>query len=378
MKKSVVLLISLALGMMSMTALTAGDLPQRYFYLENAAFYPDAVVLIIMISRQNVLEEQKILYLYPTNLTYNGNILFEAGKKNFRYRKNSEIGFIIMEEKTDPKQDRYYSNDPIYLQIEKSGTLFNETIRVYTGPAIVTSAEAKTPGTLTRKDPFKINSKYMRKIVLGESNTKYLIKITQFENMTKQLKGKDGMVLYNDRLVTYQSFHFELQTGIYFPLQTGNRYSLRYKNIDDNFSDNEDDIATARKPYIIEEDQPYNTRFALLFSWYPGRFIPESKKFSHRFHLNIGTELSKTIFEVLYFGVGYKAWNWVSFDLLARYGSTSTLDTESGFNVGGQVHNDNVEEIPLVHKDHWEISIALSFPLSIATDIIGKVLGISF
>jgi hypothetical protein len=205
---------------------------------------------------------------------------------------------------------------------------------------------------------------YKCSFFLDESGTTYEIKVTR--STTDKASDKPDeqapKVIFDECLRTRARYYLGSCVGISFPLRKSARYSLGYVN------------ATSGDATIVE-NYSLNVRMVFLGSIYPFGFEPEDGTLSYRrIQLNIGTEISSSIFKQIYFGPGYD-FTYCSIGVLFRYGETQEL--QSGFNVGELITNGIAyqEPVPLVSKNKFGWGLTLCLPVDFLFSWLGKAVG---
>jgi hypothetical protein len=220
--------------------------------------------------------------------------------------------------------------------------------------------------TRTGEVPPSKESRYL--FSLDEAGKKYTIKITKYNSFEEKLKGKEGGIpILQKEFLTNHRYCVGLDVGWFFPFKDiGKSYSLFYKNPSD-------DSTTPKR--TLEEKTYYQTKAIVFVSIFPLGFEPEGPICSpRRLHLNIGTELSKSILDKLYFGVGYD-FNFCSMNLFLGMGHEDSLPDEYLNWIGKEIPNNNIGSLPFVKKYKKSWGFAISIPFNFATTI-GKIFGL--
>jgi len=225
---------------------------------------------------------------------------------------------------------------------------------------------AYPPPTGIREVPDNVTCKYL--CILKESGKKYNLKITKYNSFEDKQKDKDsGVTIFQKDFITNHRYYVGLDVGCFFPFKaTGKSYTLFYK-------DPSADPATAKR--TLEEKTSYQPKGIVYVSIFPVGFEPEGSELSwRRVHFNIGTELSKSILEKFYLGIGYD-FNFFSANLSLGIGNEDSLPGEYQNWIGKEIPNTKIDSIPFVKKNRVRLGFAISLPFNFASTI-GKIIGL--
>jgi hypothetical protein len=220
------------------------------------------------------------------------------------------------------------------------------------------SKDKKQPGPPFGMIEFKFN--------FAEAGKKYTASIKRYSTIDDKLKQTNAYKIFTMEFLTYHRFKLGLHAGVFFPFSRFNTFSLNYKNT----SVEEDQKA------FVDEGTYWEPKVIFFVSLYPG-FEPERKPFSKksggRFSFNIGSELSSAIFKKIYLGIGY-SFNYFSVSIFCSYGKEEIL--AEGYQDKTVIENPKITAVPLVKKAKPRVGLVISFPIDIATGLLGKLFGI--
>lgn len=200
--------------------------------------------------------------------------------------------------------------------------------------------------------------------VLRRSGAKYTISVARYNSRDEWVTWdkKYKPVIFKMSFETYARYHLGLYVGFLFPFEKTTDYQLLYSQVDD------------ANPTIVE-DKPYNPRMLIYGAYYPFGFEPERpirQNWQGRIHLDLGTEVSGNIFKKIYVGMGYD-FKYFSLSLFTWFGNNNQL--REGFETGTMINSKN-KAVPLESKSAFKVGISIGMPFDIATNWLGKVLGI--
>lgn len=260
-----------------------------------------------------------------------------AGDKVISYYFTAEI----------TEQDRSISPVPTF----KGGDF-----KIEKGVHLLALPEKKEkPGPPFGKKEFKFH--------FAEAGKKYTVSIKRYSTLDDKLKQTNAYKIFTMDFFTYHRFKLGLHTGVFFPFSRFKSFSLNYNNTS---------VENDQKAFV-DEGTYWEPKVIFFVSYYFAGFEPESKRIGGRFCLNIGTELSSAIFKKLYFGFGY-SFNYFSVSLFCSYGKKDKLAKD--YPVGTVIENPNITAVPLEKEEDLRAGLVLSFPMDIATGLLGKLLGI--
>jgi hypothetical protein len=248
----------------------------------------------------------------------------------------------------NPSNDRTINPIPIF-----KGGLFKMGVHAYNFDKVITPGEP----------PFgKVQFEYH----FAEAGKKYTASIKRYSTMDDKLKQTNAYKIFTMEFYTYHRFKFGLHAGVFFPFSSFNTFGLSFKNTSvENDQKAFVDVGTYWEPKVI-----------FFVSIYPG-FEPERKPFGKkaggRFSFNIGSELSSAIFKKLYLGIGY-SFNYFSVSIFCSYGKEEVL--AEGYQDKTVIENPKITAVPLAKNAEPRVGLVLSFPIDIATGLLGKLFGI--
>lgn len=245
-----------------------------------------------------------------------------------------------------------------------------ESLPVFTGQVIQTPGQKE--GVPAAKEgeiqqPIKIIKvrTLLGEKILSEVGVRYNIAVTKYKEDIDRIKRdkEKGIVIFERGFETYARYYLGMYVGFLFPFHNSTDYNLLYEKPD------------AARPVIIEGES-YKPRMLIYSSFYPFGYEPErpifGRKMLHRIHIDIGTELSNQVFKKVYVGLGYD-FRYFSLSLFTGLGTVDQL--REGFETGAEV-SPELKSVPLEGKFKARFGIAVGLPFDIATNWLGKVLGI--
>lgn len=202
-----------------------------------------------------------------------------------------------------------------------------------------------------------------------EAGSKYTLTITRYNKKPDGDEKVQCLVIFKKVFHTYHRYIFGIKAGIFFPFSEYKTdvYSLKYQNTA---------AAEEQLPSIVHS-QNKDAKLILFLSIYPPGFEPGRRitpdNFFRRFHLNIGTEVSKSVLKKMYLGVGYEL-KTVSINIFYSRGKEDVL--ADGYAPGTVIVNPKITSVPVSSKSISRWGIAVSLPIDIATNLLGKIIGI--
>jgi hypothetical protein len=270
-----------------------------------------------------------------------------------RFAKNALIQLAIFEKRGDnyclPDENNYL------IDISPEDVIIRP-LKVYTGTVQAKVYDIRlTEGEIPS---FKIN------VPLDEEGQKYSIKVTRYDSLDEKLIGNKGKVVFETSVKTFSRFFWGLNAGVFAPINSRDKsYSLFY---DDPSNTSED-----ARP-IIKEQKSWKPRAIVFLSYYPGGFEPDRKG---NFQINLGTEISSSILENIYLGVGY-ATKAISFNVFVGSCIAEELPNNYSKLINQQIPNKNIDNLPLIKKRQAIIfGLSIAVPISIA-GIFGKLIAL--
>jgi hypothetical protein len=220
-----------------------------------------------------------------------------------------------------------------------------DLLPIYTG---------KTQGIVTKAVPTVTNE---WSFFLDESGTTYAIKVTRLATDPAKDKDKD---IFTENLQTRARYYFGSHIGVFVPFGQSTKYSLGYMTPSDTNA-------------TIMENKRQNVTMVFIGSIYPFGFEPEGEVLTpRRVQVNLATELSGSIFQKIYFGLGYD-FTYFSISLLGRFGATDEL--QNGFKPGDLITG-SLKSVPTVSKNKWDWGMTLNLPIDLMMGWLGKSLGL--
>ncbi|NIM13810.1 MAG: hypothetical protein GTO45_17200 [Candidatus Aminicenantes bacterium] len=245
-------------------------------------------------------------------------------------------------------KDRTISTVPVF-----KGGYFKKDLRILDFPEVI---DPQWP----RFGRIEIEFKFT------ESGKKYAASIKRYSTIDDKLKQTNAYKIFTMDFFTYHRFKFGLHAGLFFPFSRFNTFGLNFENTS---VENDQKAIVAAGTY-------WEPKVIFFVSFYPG-FEPERKPFGKkaggRFSFNIGTELSSAIFKKIYLGLGY-SFNYFSVSFFCSYGKEEVL--AEGYQDKTVIENPNITAVPLAKKADPRLGLVISFPIDIATGLLGKILGI--
>jgi hypothetical protein len=270
-----------------------------------------------------------------------------------RFVKDSLIQLEIFEKRGG---HNYPPDENNYLIDISSEDAKIRPLKVYAG---IVQPEVADNKLIQKEIPsFKIN------VPLDEEGQKYSIKVTRYDSLDEKLIGEKGKVIFDTSVKTFSRFFWGLNAGVFAPINSQDKaYSVFY---DDPSNTSED-----ARP-IIKEQKSWKPRAIVFLSYYPGGFEPERKG---NFQINLGTEISSSILENIYLGVGY-ATKYLSFNVFIGSCIAEELPSNYSMLINQQIPNKNIDNLPLIKKRQAIIlGLSIAVPISIA-GIFGKLIAL--
>jgi hypothetical protein len=270
--------------------------------------------------------------------------------------KNGEMEEIKTNKSEDIhkiEENKIYTKDLFYAySVSKEDSKF-ESIPVFTGKKQQVRFEGIGPPAEEQE---------FGRTALSENGKVYTITITRYNSLEDKLKDKDGIVIFKHGFETYMKYYFGLHIGVFFPFCRTDEYELGFKSPQD------------AKRYVLKHSRqtPVMLLYGAIYPWGYEPAKPLTENLLKRLHIDFGTELSNSICEKIYIGVGYDFF-YFSLNLFARIGTKNELPSE--FRTAEPV-NDNITAIPFDNKIDFAAGVALSIPFDFATNWLGKILGI--
>jgi hypothetical protein len=219
---------------------------------------------------------------------------------------------------------------------------------------LATGEERPAPPTLTKD------------IRLSKSGTKYVLTITRYQSLDDNLRDEGGRIVYEHVFKTKHRYYVGFNAGVFFPTERFRSYSLFYNDPSD---------ASANPRPILKEDMSYHIKGLLFASFYPWGIEPAGcLRFPNNVHLDIGSEISSSILQNFYAGVGYD-FNYLSISGFLGFLQEDGLPAEYQGFVGQTIENKNVAALPLEKKLHVLFGVCISCPINLAA-IFGKLIGL--
>lgn len=224
------------------------------------------------------------------------------------------------------------------------------------------------PGTFSSSmgtfvDTFNNNSGNFKPIILNSNGKIYKIVLTRYLKEYYDSREK-GVKIYEKQFKTYLRQYHGLHLGVLFPFYKLDDYEIGYE------------LPSGEIPgyYRIVESSSWKPSMIIYASLYPFGLEPGNKRFLtfRRLQLDIGTELSGSIFDKVYIGVGYNL-TLVSFNIFACMGEFGKL--RNHYKTWEPI-SENLKSVPMepAFKIKWGLSICLPFDFAITW--IGKVMGV--
>jgi len=279
------------------------------------------------------------------------------GKRLSRVPKNSTIHLTIEEVHLTHPPDPYDINDHFEIVFTHADLAANKP-DILTGPYFPEQSfkSAGEKETITMETD----------LGLDLPGRKYSLKINRYESLEDKLRGKSPATVYEDDFSTYHVYYVGLNAGWLLPLNK-NFYSYTLYHTDP--ADGSDGALQT-----IRRSRTYQTQAILFASFYPCGIEPEGPLSWKNIHLNLGTELSRSIMKSLYIGAGYD-FRFFSVNLFYGITTASVPPDEYSIYVNRTIANKRITSLPLIEKWDKFAGLAISFPFSLAA-IFGKLIGL--
>ena len=199
----------------------------------------------------------------------------------------------------------------------------------------------------------------------------YTLNILMYKKEEDKLKqsGSKSYKIFNETFYTYFRDYFGVHAGVFFPLKKYDSYGLAYSNIAPEVG--------VPGPYpTITHDMVFKPKALVFLSFSPGVESERNifgNQFWKRFHLNLGTELSESVLKKFYFGLGFEIKHF-SINVFVSHGKEDTIGP--GYEVGDEIKNPAITTAPIKEELQWRWGLGLSFPLDLATSILGRLIGL--
>jgi hypothetical protein len=273
----------------------------------------------------------------------------------FSYAKNSLIKIILKENGADLKK----REDLAKYKVELNG----EEVK----------PESLTP--LFRRDIIRTmatiepDADHVYTLKPEKTGRKYTVTIKRYDSFEKRIsEGAEGIVVYQNEFLIHYKYYLGLNAGLFFPNEkTGYSYDLHIKD---------PAIPADQARPTLTESVSYQVKVLVFTALYPFGFEPARKALDkHRVHFNLGTEISKSILERIYLGVGYDL-TYMSINLFWSNGKSDVLPEEYRPYVNNEIPNPGIDSVPLQKINQNVIGISLSLPFNFAASLIGNLLGL--
>ena len=217
---------------------------------------------------------------------------------------------------------------------------------------------------------------YDRKVLiytmeLGRISSKYTLNILMYDNKGDKLtqSGSSSYKIFNETFYTYFRDYFGVHAGIFFPFKKSDSYGLAHSKTAP--------VQGVPGPYPkVTHGTVFQPKALVFLSISPGvesERIIFGNQFWKRLHLNIGTEISESVLKKIYLGLGFEIKHF-SINLFVSHGKEDILDPD--YEVDEEIVNPAITAVPLSKEPQWRLGMGLSFPLDLATSILGKLIGL--
>lgn len=254
--------------------------------------------------------------------------------------------------------EKYTKGDILIFQITDSQQKYDFTMNLKVA-AIKATSSPISPGPIVEKVDI-IQNKF-KPVNLKSSGKVYTIIVTRYLKKNYELREK-GVKIYEKNFETHLRYHYGLNIGVLFLFTKSSSYEFVY------------DFPSADHKRILETNA-VEPKLILYGTIYPFGFEPSRNLFDQfwrRFQLDIGTELSGSIFKKIYIGLGCNL-KLFSANLFACIGDFRRL--RKGYEPHESI-SDKINTIPFEPEFGARLGVSFCIPFDFAAGWIGKVIGV--
>ncbi|MBN2346447.1 MAG: hypothetical protein JXO51_08635 [Candidatus Aminicenantes bacterium] len=298
-----------------------------------------------------------------------------AGQEESAERKPRRVADVRIEQDPDrlslPKRSR------IRIVLKENGVELKSREELLKYKVELNGEEIK-PESLTpliRRDVMKVAAAIdlgvdnTYRAVLGEPGQKYTLTIKRYASFeARSTEGAQGITVCRREYLVQFKYYLGLNAGLFFPTEkSGYSYGLAIKD---------PSVPADQARPTLTEEVSYQVKVIVFTSLFPFGFNPARKALDeHRLHLNVGTEISKSILERIYLGVGYDL-TYMSVNLFWSSGKRDALLEAYIPYINREIPNAAIGSVPLRKVHQAVVGISLSLPFNFAASLIGNLLGL--